>query len=65
MTKIYKGSQDGWSKEKFGEKVFNQGPNIVIVKTKMGAVCGGFTLKSWSNSGGYTADNASFVFNGN
>ena len=63
VLNIYKGSRDGWSKEVFGQKVFNQGPTLILVKTKKGVICGGFTSKSWAASGGYTNDNAAFVFN--
>jgi hypothetical protein len=64
VTNIFKGSRDGWSKEVFGLKVFNQGPTIVLVKTKLGAICGGFASKSWTGSGEeYANDNAAFVFN--
>jgi hypothetical protein len=62
VTNIFKGSRDGWSKVVFGLKVFNQGPTIVLVKTKLGAICGGFASKSWA-SGSYSNDNAAFVFN--
>jgi hypothetical protein len=47
----------------FGQKVFNQGPTIVLVKTKFGAICGGFTSKSWGGNNVYANDNAAFVFN--
>jgi hypothetical protein len=63
VANIYKGSRDGWSKESFGKKVFNQGPTIVLVRTKLGAICGGFTVKSWAASPAWTNDNAAFVFN--
>ena len=63
VTNIFKGSRDGWSKEVFGLKVFNQGPTIVLVKTLLGAICGGFASKSWAGSGSWTNDNAAFVFN--
>ena len=63
MLNIYKGSRDGWSKEVFGQKVFNQGPTLILVKTKKGVICGGFTSKSWGASVGFTNDNAAFVFN--
>jgi hypothetical protein len=36
---------------------------MVLVKTKLGAICGGFTSKSWAASGGWTNDEAAFVFN--
>jgi hypothetical protein len=63
VTNIFKGSRDGWSKEVFGQKVFCQGPTIVLLRTKKYRICGGFTSKSWAASGGYTNDNAAFVFN--
>jgi hypothetical protein len=63
VKNIYKGSRDGWSIEAFIQRVFNHGPTIVLVRTKLGAICGGFTSKSWAASGGYTNDNAAFVFN--
>jgi hypothetical protein len=63
VTNIYKGTRDGWSKEVFGQKVFCQGPTIVLLKTKLGAICGGFTSKSFAASGAWTNDNAAFVFN--
>jgi hypothetical protein len=46
VLNIYKGSRDGWSIEEFGKKVFDQGPNLVLIKTKLGAICGGFTSMS-------------------
>ena len=50
IVNIYKGSRDGWSKEVFGKKVFNQGPTIIILKTLKGVICGGFTSKSWTTT---------------
>ena len=35
------------------------------MKTKQGAIIGGFTTKSWASSGGYTVDDAAFIFNMN
>ena len=63
VENIYKGSRDGWSKEDFGRRVFNQGPTIILVKTKLGAICGGFTSKSWIAGEEYVNDNAAFIFN--
>jgi hypothetical protein len=63
VANIFKGSRDGWSSSEFGQRVFNQGQNIVLVKTKLGAICGGCTSKSWNAFGDYTNDNAAFVFN--
>jgi hypothetical protein len=63
VLNIYKGSKDGWSKEEFGKKVFDQGPNIVLIKTKLGAICGGFTSKSKDDSGVWVKDTEAFIFN--
>ena len=45
--------------------MFNQGPTIIIVKSRLGAIFGGFTSKSWGGGGVFTADNTAFVFNMN
>lgn len=45
--------------------MFNQGPIIIIVKTKLGTICGGFTLNSLGGNGKFIADNSAFVFNMN
>jgi hypothetical protein len=42
---IYKGSRDGWTKSKFHELCDRMGPTLTIMKTKAGAICGGFTVK--------------------
>jgi hypothetical protein len=47
----------------FGQKVYNQGPTFIIVKTKLGAICGGFTSMSWGGSNSYAYDHTAFVFN--
>ena len=37
-----------------------------MVKTKQGAIIGGFTTKSWGpDTGSYTVDDAAFIFNMN
>ena len=63
VSSIYKGSREGWYREVFRLKVKEQGPSIVLVKTKLGAICGGFSSKSLGSSSGWTADDAAFVFN--
>ncbi len=42
-----------------------QGPTLVLVKTKLGAICGGYTSVNFLSSGGYTNDSTAFVFNMN
>jgi hypothetical protein len=58
---IYKGSRDGWTMSKFHELCDRMGPTLTIMKTKAGAVCGGFTMQDWSGLG-YKSDSCAFVF---
>lgn len=60
---IYNGSRDGWTFEIFKQRVFSQGPTLIIIKTTDGAVCGGFAFKSWDGSDAWVQDNEAFVFN--
>ncbi len=50
---IYKATVDGWASEKFAEKVYNKGSNLILLKTTKDAICGGFTSLSWSDFCGY------------
>jgi hypothetical protein len=63
LKNIYNWKRDGWETETFRQKVFNQGPTLIILKTTDGAICGGYTSKNWDGSGDYTDDIDSFVFN--
>ena len=45
------------------QKVLNQGPTLIILKTTQGAICGGYTSKNWDGIGKYTDDIDAFVFN--
>ena len=62
LEDIYKGSRDGWELEIFKEKVFNQGPTLILVRTSVGRVCGGYTSINWDGSDEYKRDNDAFVF---
>jgi hypothetical protein len=59
---IYKGSRDGWTKSKFHELCDRMGPTLTIMKTKAGAICGGFTMQDWTSDGRYKSDSCAFVF---
>jgi hypothetical protein len=58
---LYKGSRDGWTKSKFHELCDRMGPTLTIMKTKAGAICGGFTMQDWSGYE-YKSDSCAFVF---
>jgi hypothetical protein len=50
LQNIYNGSRDGWAKEIYIQRVFNQGPTLIVLKTTLGAICGGYTSKNWDGS---------------
>ena len=59
---IYKGSRDGWTTRKFNELCYRMGPTLTIMKTKAGAICGGFTMRDWTFDDGLKSDSCAFVF---
>jgi hypothetical protein len=59
---IYRGSRDGWTRSKFHDLCDRMGPTLTIIKTKAGAICGGFTMQDWTSGGGYKSDSCAFVF---
>ena len=63
VENIYNNTRDGWETAKFREKVFDKGPTIIILKTTLGAICGGYTSKNWVNVNKETEDIDGFVFN--
>ena len=61
---LYRGTEDGDTKEIFHKKCDNQGPNISIIESTDGQIFGGYTSKSWIiNNKNYTPDPESFLFN--
>jgi hypothetical protein len=60
---IYRGSRDGFSAENFHQNCDEQGPTLVVCKSKAyEKVFGGFTSKSWSKVDYYVADQDAFLF---
>jgi hypothetical protein len=59
---IYRGSRDGWIRSKFHELCDRMGPTLTIMKTKAGAICGGFTMQDWTSDNEYKSDSCAFVF---
>jgi hypothetical protein len=59
---IYKGSRDGWTISKFHELCDRMGPTLTILKTKAGAICGGFTMQDWTSDNEWKSDSCAFVF---
>jgi len=59
---IYKGSRDGWTMSKFHKLCDRMGPTLTVMKTKAGAICGGFTMKDWTSDNLWENDSSVFVF---
>jgi hypothetical protein len=38
------------------------GPTLTIMKTKVGAICGGFTMQDWTSNWESKSDSCAFVF---
>ena len=63
ILNIYKASRDGLNSSAFSIKVFNKGPTLILIKTKDGDICGGYTSKNWDASDTYVGDPDAFLFN--
>lgn len=55
-TLLYRGSDEGFSAQKFHEKCDNKGPTVTLVRTEKNNVFGGYASQSW------TSDNGIFSF---
>jgi hypothetical protein len=63
LQNIYNWKRDGWESKTYMQKVLNQGPTLIILKTTQGAICGGYTSKNWDGISKWTDDIDAFVFN--
>jgi cobyric acid synthase len=61
---LYRGSRDGTSSAAFHQKVDNQGPTLVLVKTEHSRVCGGYQSLSYKvvDIDQYESDESAFLF---
>ena len=46
-VRLYKASIDGWAPKDFHDRCDNKGPTLVIMKSKVGKVFGGFSMVGW------------------
>ncbi len=49
LSIIYKATVDGWRSSDFADKVYNNGSNLILLKTTKDVICGGYTSLSWTN----------------
>ena len=60
---ILKGSIDGFSNDIFHEKADNKGPTLLIFKSTIGNLFGGYAEQSWNKNGGWIKGKGkSFLF---
>lgn len=59
---LYRGTRDGFSSAKFHELCDDQGSTVVIIKSEVGFVFGGYTSISWIPNAQYLADDKTFLF---
>ena len=62
LTLLFQASQDGDKISTLYSKVGEICPTIVLIKTKAGFKCGGYTTKTWKNIGNYEKDELAFLF---
>eukprot|EP00331_Platyophrya_macrostoma_P015794 CAMPEP_0176471350 /NCGR_PEP_ID=MMETSP0127-20121128/41082_1 /TAXON_ID=938130 /ORGANISM="Platyophrya macrostoma, Strain WH" /LENGTH=449 /DNA_ID=CAMNT_0017865985 /DNA_START=27 /DNA_END=1376 /DNA_ORIENTATION=+ len=59
---IYRGSKDGYTASNFHSKCDNKGPTVVVIKSHLGKIFGGFTDVAWDSSNNYKTTTNSFLF---
>ena len=62
LTLLFQASQDGDKISTFYSKVGNICPTIILIKTKAGFKCGGYTTNTWKNINNYKKDELAFLF---
>ena len=59
---IHRGTRDGGAVADFHRNCDNKGPTIILAKSSVGRVCGGYTSLAWTSSGGHKSDTHSVLF---
>ena len=59
---IHRGTRDGGAPADFHRNCDNKGPTIILAKSSVGRVCGGYTSVSWASEGGHKRDKNSVLF---
>lgn len=62
FTLIYRGSRDGWRATNFHTKCDMKGPTVLVVKSHLGKIFGGFTDVDWDLSSNYKTSNDCFLY---
>jgi hypothetical protein len=59
---IYKASQDGFEASSFHSKCDSKPNTLVLIKSEIGNIFGGYTEQSWSDNNVYKSDSNAFIF---
>jgi len=59
---VYDAQRDGWNADAFHRGTNYKGPCIVICRTRVGALCGGYAPKGYAGYGEYRGSIAAFLF---
>lgn len=60
---LYRGSRDGWMRKDLHKRCDGKGPNLTIVRSSKGKICGGYTqISQCSNGDNKHKDNSAFLF---
>ena len=59
---LYRGSRDGFTATSFHKKCDNKGPTVVIIRSNLGKVFGGFTDIAWDSSDTCKSTKNAFLF---
>jgi len=60
---LFRGTRDGFSSAKFHELCDDQGSTLVIIKSEVGFIFGGYSSNSWIPNGQHYPDEKTFLFN--
>ena len=59
---LYQISRDGDRMSTFYNKIEGKAPTLILIKTKAGYKCGGYTTVIWSQNDNYKKDELAFIF---
>merc|ERR1712228_263803 len=60
--RICRGTKDGFAAHQFHTKCDGKGPTLIVIKSTIGNIFGGYTELPWASSGSYKRDNNAFVY---
>jgi hypothetical protein len=67
LNRIYKGSDDKFTKKSWDDNCLNKGPTLTVVQADNGRIFGAYTSKSWTKEdeeyySSYTEDDKAWIF---